>query len=561
LLHEGISSAESASIGALYAASALYTAAAKANLIATNTPSFASFFSFGASNWSSFGAAMSSLGQVASTQSQIQGLYASYERRRQDWQYQRSLAQADVQIANQSVSIAQNHLAISHEERLIAGLHADNAAAMVNFLANKFTNQQLYDWMGGVLEGVYRWFLQQAATMARLAEIQLAFERQDALQQIIQGDYWDAPSDRTSGSGKAPDRRGLTGSARLLQDIYELDQYAFTKNVRKLQLTKTISLGQLAPIELERFRHTGVLPFATTLEMFDRDFPGHYLRLIKSVRTSVVALVPPTLGIRATLSCTGVSRVVVAQDGGPFQTVIVRRDPQLVALSSPLNASGVFDLDPQPDLLMPFVDLGVETNWELRMLPASNPFDFSTVVDILLTYEYTALHSEVYAAQVMRELDNLISYDRSFSFRIELSDAWCDLHSPDQTGTRMKVHFKTTRADFAPNLNHLMIQNLALSFTFKDDQDKQKEITVKHLRLSPQDQSSIDGGPAGTVEGLISTRQMQKVWGRLLQQPPIGDWELELEDTPAVRALFEDERITDMMLVITYTGEAPTWPA
>ncbi len=54
--------------------------------------------------------------------------------------------------------------------------------------------------------------------------------------------------------GENPDRRGLTGSARLLQDIFQLDQYAFETEKRKLQLTKTLSLAQLAPAEFQRFR-------------------------------------------------------------------------------------------------------------------------------------------------------------------------------------------------------------------------------------------------------------------------------------------------------------------
>jgi hypothetical protein len=46
------------------------------------------------------------------------------------------------------------------------------------------------------------------------------------------------------------------------------------------------------------------------MALFDRDFPGHYLRLIKRVRASVIALVPAAHGVRATLIGSGISRVV-----------------------------------------------------------------------------------------------------------------------------------------------------------------------------------------------------------------------------------------------------------
>ena len=71
-------------------------------------------------------------------------------------------------------------------------------------------------------------------------------------------------------------------------------------------MSKTISLAQLAPGEFQKLRETGVIQFTTPMEAFDRDFPGHYLRLIQRVRVSVIALVPTTEGIRATLSNTGI---------------------------------------------------------------------------------------------------------------------------------------------------------------------------------------------------------------------------------------------------------------
>lgn len=63
--------------------------------------------------------------------------------------------------------------------------------------------------------------------------------------------------------------------------------------------------------------------FTTPMEMFDRDSPGHYLRLIRRVRTSVNALVPTTEGIRATFSNTGISRVIIGGDSFQAATVPV----------------------------------------------------------------------------------------------------------------------------------------------------------------------------------------------------------------------------------------------
>src|SRR5262252_6542699 len=124
---------------------------------------------------------------------------------------------------------ARDQVRIAAQQRNIAQLQADQKAAIVDFLTTKFTNADLYDWMSSVLQGVYSYFLRQATAVARLAENQMAFERQEVPPGFIKADYWQPPTaiaaaGSTSGTGNT---LGLTGSARLTQDIYELDQYYF----------------------------------------------------------------------------------------------------------------------------------------------------------------------------------------------------------------------------------------------------------------------------------------------------------------------------------------------
>src|SRR5215471_1718961 len=87
--------------------------------------------------------------------------------------------------------------------------------------------------------------------MAQLGEKQLSFERQQPNLGVIKTDYWQPPSPSTTtqldNTGTSTDTRGLTGSARLLEDVTQLDRYAFLTDTRKLQLTKTISLARLVP--------------------------------------------------------------------------------------------------------------------------------------------------------------------------------------------------------------------------------------------------------------------------------------------------------------------------
>jgi hypothetical protein len=506
-----------------------------------------------------------SIAAAASANASLLSTIASFERREQEWGLQLSLARQDSLIGEQQVKLAEDHVLITGQELAMAEIQVEHADAILDFLSNKFTNMELHEWMSGILGQVYSFFLQQATAIARLAERQLRFERQEMLPEFIQADYWQAPRDtQTNGDSAGPDRRGLTGSARLLEAITRLDQHAFLTDQRKLQLTKTISLAALAPAEFQRFRETGLLIFATPMELFDRDFPGHYLRLIKRVRTTVIALTPPHQGIRATLSNVGASRVALNNQAG-FELVTVNHGPQSVALSAPINASGLFELaDVQPEMLLPFESIGVDSVWEFRMPKAANAFDFETIADVLVTIEYTALDSPLYRKQVIETLNPTLSADRPFSFRHQFADQWYDLHNPDQTAQPLVVRFKTGRADFAPNLTELRIQQILLYFAPASDEMPAMPITAT-LRFSPAGQAlsaASPGGQATTFDGVISTRRGNAGdWLDLIGQPPSGEWELALEDTTDVRNLFKNEIITDMLLVITYQGRTPAWPA
>lgn len=573
LLDGGLSALEqealallSTSVDFQYAASAFSFAAAASHAVAAAL-SWSDFTgseraSLLAAAASSTASGLSSLAGAWSTRSSIASARASYERRAQDWEFQRVLAQQNIRIGNQQVSIAEDHVRVVGQEREIAEMQHDHARDTVEFLTTKFTNLELYDWMSGVMEGVYSFFLQQATATARLAENQLAFERQQIPPAYIQADYWEAPAEDGAGagtSGQAIDRHGLTGSARLLQDIYQLDQYAFETDRRKQQLVKVLSLASVDPFAFQRFRETGVLPFETPMETFDRDFPGHYLRLIKRVRVSVIALIPPGEGIKATLSATGLSRVVI-RSNGLFQQSLIRRPPESVSLSSPSNATGLFELTPQsPELLLPFEGMGVATNWELRMPRASNPFDYSTIADVLVAIEYTALDSFDYRQQVVQELDRSISADRPFSFRHQFADAWYDLHNPDQTATPMTIGWETRRQDFPPNVENLRIQHVVLYFVRAGDASF--EIPVTHLHFTEVNAAGAIGGGSGSIDGVISTRRGNAgSWTPMIGKSVIGRWELSLPNTAEVRDRFKDEQIDDILLVITYSGRTPAWP-
>jgi hypothetical protein len=520
------------------------------------------------------GAAAAIGAAVVNRDIQTNALLASQQRRVDEWRLQAALATQDLQIGKLQEGLAQDEVAISVQQKSIADTRERQARDTVEFLANRFTGPDLWDFMIGIYGDVYRTLLQKAAAELNVAKAQLGFERQEDPPIAISADYWSAPSSTATPPAASPadDRRGLTGSARLLADLYELDQYAFDTNKRKLGVTKTVSLAQLAPAEFEKFRETGVITFATPAELFDRDFPGLYLRLIRRVRASVIALIPPVEGIRATLATTGISRVVVGPE--PFQTVAVRREPETVALSVPIGGTGVFEGDAQGDMYLPFEGNGVDSTWELRLPWAANRFDRDALSDVLISFDYLALNNYDYGRTVIERLKPEVHTDLALSIKNDFPDAWYDLNNPEllQEPQRFILRLRVSANDIPANLDHARLENVAVRLSSTDT--ALQTFTVASLKRTDTAAGvASTGGSVRAIDGVISTRNGNgSPWQPLVgggaggpSATPFGDWELSLRspepaDIPALQDALSAGRLTDIQLVLTYAADTPPWP-
>ena len=50
------------------------------------------------------------------------------------------------------------------------------------------------------------------------------------------------------------------------------------------------------------------------------------------------------------------------------------------------------------------------------------------------------------------------------------------------------------------------------------------------------------------------------LWHPFLGTDPTGTWELQFEDTPHLRSLFQNGSIRDAVLVMTVAGTTAQWP-
>jgi Tc toxin complex TcA C-terminal TcB-binding domain len=265
----------------------------------------------------------------------------------------------------------------------------------------------------------------------------------------------------------------------------------------------------------------------------------------------------------------GVSRAVVEDDTLGFRTVAVTRQPQAVALTSPANSAGQFvDLvDTQSGMLLPFENLGVDTVWEFTMPQAANPIDYSTIADVLLTIDYTALDSTDYRAQVIRQLDSMVSADRAYSFQQQFADSWYELNNPAPGATHTSVTFQTALRDFPPNVQNLSIGQVLLYFVPGDGGAFQIQPTLTLTPPGNGAEASVggtvssppDGNPLGAV---FSTRRGNaSVWMPMIGMSPAASWTLDIPNAPNGQSVFQTGQVKDILFVITYNGNTPAWPS
>jgi hypothetical protein len=245
-----------------------------------------------------------------------------------------------------------------------------------------------------------------------------------------------------------------------------------------------------------------------------------------------------------------------------FQVTEVRRPAEMIAFTSPTNATGLFELQPENELLLPFETMGVDAHWELQMPKAANRFNFDTIADVIFTVEYTALHSANYRQQVIRDLDRTFSAERAYSFKQDFPDLWYDLHHPeallDEESGDIRAQFPIERTHFPPNLQELRIDHIVLYFVRAADAEF--EIEVKDLRC---DQVQPGNEPRGamSIDGVISTRRANAFsWLPFLGKSPVGKWTIVFANTPDFRSRFEENQIPDILFVVSYSADTPPWP-
>lgn len=366
-----------------------------------------------------------------------------YNRRKDEWDFQGRLATIEKDQIQFQINAAEIRQAIAEKELENQEMQIENAKTVDDYMRNKFSNDQLYSWMITQISTVYFQAYQLAFDMAKKAEKCYQYELGITNSNIIQFGYWDSL------------KKGLLAGDKLMTGLRRLEGEYINQDKREFEITKNISLAQMAPLSLITLKETGHCTVSLPEWLFDMDYPGHYLRRIKNVSLSIPCIVGPFTGVNCTLSLLrNETRMDATLAGGSYEKQVddTRFKTMFgaissIATSSAQNDSGMFELNFNDDRYLPFEGAGVISDWQISMPIENNYFDFASLSDVILHISYTSRSGGGQLAAAANEtLQTKLPTQtaRLFSLKHEFASEWHRFLNP-QGGNHQ---------EFVTNLDH-----------------------------------------------------------------------------------------------------------
>lgn len=363
-----------------------------------------------------------------SFEASMASIMGGHFRRQDEWDLQAELAQRELDQIDKQILAAEIRLNIAELDQANHEKQIAQAEEMDAFLKSKFTNMQLYSWMGAQISALHYQSYRLAYDLAIKAEQALKHEL--ALEEInfIQFGHWDSM------------KKGLLAGERLALDLKRMEAAYLDQNKREYELVKHISLRQLDPIALLTLKATASCEITLPEWLFDLDNPGHYMRRIKNISLSIPAVTGSYTNINCNLSLqkSTVRRSLLPND--PYPRKDGEEDSrfvdyygaiQSIVTSNAQNDSGMFETNLRDERFLPFEGTGATSTWKLELPSEFRQFDYNSISDVILHMRYTAREGgDVLKRSAISNLQNVIKAAnasgliRLFSLRHDFPSEW-----------------------------------------------------------------------------------------------------------------------------------------
>ncbi|PHM61559.1 neuraminidase-like domain-containing protein [Xenorhabdus ishibashii] len=314
----------------------------------------------------------------------------NYRRRQQEWELQYKQAEINIEEINAQIDVQQRQLNISTTQLAQLDAQHEQDQVLLEYYSNRFTNDALYTWMISQISGLYLQAYDAVNSLCLLAEASCQYETGQYDMNFVQGGLWNDLY------------QGLMVGEHLKLALQRMDQAYLQHNTRRLEIVKTVSVKSLlTSSQWEIGKSTGSFTFLLGADMFLRDYPTHADRRIKTVALSLPALLGPYEDVRASLiqlsnmlNSTADLKTVdyllnPLEHTKPKDVLLNVQANQSVVISTAMEDSGMFRLNFDDELFLPFEGTGAISQWKLEFGSDQDQL-LESLSDIILHLRYTA---------------------------------------------------------------------------------------------------------------------------------------------------------------------------
>ncbi|RXV65692.1 insecticidal toxin complex protein [Burkholderia stabilis] len=347
------------------------------------------------------------IGEIAGLNAQLDLTQAGWQRRLDEWVHQVEVLDLEIEQMEIQILAAERK---AHETLLELNLHQqslEQSRERLNLLRDKFTSHELWLYLQKEGMAMYWQMYELAQHVVRQAQRAFNFELGFTGRNFLPCESWNGLQE------------GLLAGDKLQLALDRMEKEYLQCHQREYELTKHVSLALHFPLQFLQLRLTGYCEIEIPEWMFDMDYPGQYMRRLKSVSVTIPCVTGPYTGVHCKLtllhSWTRIDPclpcpVTHCCNDKPKGACGCRHplhehyeagccDPrgvklygarEAIATSSGRNDAGLFELNFHDDRHLPFEYAGAVSCWRIELPQESNYFDLDTLADTVLHLNYTS---------------------------------------------------------------------------------------------------------------------------------------------------------------------------
>jgi hypothetical protein len=451
--------------------------------------------------------------------------WLDWELQRNRIERQRAEAAAEVAMAQTREQQAQVRYEVQALSVILQQKRLEASQEVLEYSENRLFDEDLWFQLAAQLQDLARSYLDSAIYAALLMERGYDLEFDRPLNRIRTDYMLGVPA-------------GLLGGDHLKRDILSFTSDYLENAQKKNPVRLALSLREEFPSSFATFVNTGILPFRTDLEIFDRRYPGTYRRKIKKIELFVEGLVPLE-GASGFLTNNGISAEWRMVSGAWVKFIRVMPVERMV-MSSYQFRRDIAVFQPSEEMLGQFENMGPQCEWTLEIPRSGNNIDYNAISDIKFVVYFDADFHDGLAAYVKALYLSTGGRSTVLSSRFQYPDEYFRLdaeRSVDFIVTSNSIAFNHE----APALTAFGIRLLPVSLP--GGAASVENVPLIITRVSDGSSVTANTSAQGTVAGAADTMAPFAAWKGA---SPVDTWRVALGEG------VNSANIADVQVFYTY---------